>query len=62
MAGALFLAAVRLIFAPRIASLPVRMAAAILVSAAGYGIVLLLLRNEYLIGILRRKKQGKAAE
>ena len=62
VAGALFLAAVRLIFAPRIASLPVRMAAAILVSAAGYGIVLLLLRNEYLIGILRRKKQGKAAE
>ena len=62
VAGALFLAAVRLIFAPRIASLPVRMAAAILVSAAGYGIVLLLLRNEYLIGILRRKKQGKAVE
>ena len=62
VAGALVLAAVRLFLAPRIASLPVRMAAAILVSAAGYGIVLLLLRNEYLIGILRRKKQDKAVE
>lgn len=61
-AGAVVLAAVRLLFAPRIASLPVRMAAVILVSAAGYGIVLLLLGNEYLIGILRRKGQGKAAE
>ena len=47
-AGTIVLVAIRLLIAPRFSSLAARMIAAILLSVMSYGIVLLLLGNEYL--------------
>lgn len=48
MAGTLVLIAIRYFFAPLIPSLPIRMISVIILSAAAYGIVLLLMGNTYL--------------